>query len=156
MNTIRFFGLRVWNAIDERIKSKRSVGLFKSSLKRAHISQYVSQLPLPCHSLYVSFFILIIFYCVYLSFLLLPKLLFAIFSFLYFSFHCLCITILCSLFCVSISIVHVSCLFVLRLCLSDWLFYTSFCLHKQPHALLHYFDLAIYTRFICSFVYSLL
>ena len=42
MHTIRFFGPRVWNAIDECIESQRSVGHFKSSLKHALISQYVS------------------------------------------------------------------------------------------------------------------
>ena len=64
MNTIRFFVPRVWKAIDERIKSQRS------SLKRALISQYVSYLPLPGHSLQVSliFILIILFFCIFIVF----------------------------------------------------------------------------------------
>ena len=42
MNTIRFLGPRVWNAIDESIRFQRSVGLFKLKYKRVLISHYAS------------------------------------------------------------------------------------------------------------------
>ena len=119
MNTIRFFGPRVWNALDERIESQRSVGLFKSKF-----SQTCPYLPI-CISaffprslssrgfIYPYYFILFIYRCFCLNRFL------PLFSFLYFYFHCICIIILCSLFCVSVSIVmSLVCLSFVCVCLT--------------------------------------
>ena len=42
MNTLRFYGPRLWNSIGEVLKSKSSVGGFKHSYKQFFISQYVT------------------------------------------------------------------------------------------------------------------
>ena len=42
INTLRFYGPRLWNSIDLHIRSLPSVGQFKSSYKRVLLSKYVT------------------------------------------------------------------------------------------------------------------
>ena len=45
MNTLRYYGPRIWNAIEDQIKNQSCVARFKSSYKRALLSHYVAPLP---------------------------------------------------------------------------------------------------------------
>ena len=42
LNTLRFDGPRLWNSMDEAVKTQPSVGRFKSSYKTILISQYLT------------------------------------------------------------------------------------------------------------------
>ena len=127
MNTIRFLGPRVWNAIDESIRFQRSVGLFKL----IQTSPYLSLCVLASSPKYL-FSSIAFTLSSYLHFVGLLFLLNSLSIFSYY-FNCLCHQYIYSVSCQLPFVLSLVCLsFFVCVILSVWLFLTSFCLYKQP------------------------